>query len=481
VAFPQAQKGIRRVGQQALIPQKVPGSYRDPRGQVYRFEGRILRSIHRSAADDYGAAQSIGLLDDAVGRGFLLPTTDVGAEFSALLEAGAAYILEHPVVPFISHPFEWPFSLLRMAALHHLDFHIYLLDRAFTLSDATAYNVQFVGVQPVFIDLLSIRRYVDGEYWLGHAQFMEQFVLPLLLQSATGVPYNDWYRGSLSGIPMHAAAKLLPWRKKLTPRALVNVVLPTILQKRVGKSFADVPAKPRKPLPKPALLAMLRQLRAWVDDLRPPDVNTLWSDYECSNTYAQTEAEAKRAFVMRCVQHESPDVVWDIGCNSGYFSEAALAAGAARVIGFDADLGALEQAVRRAQIKKLEFLPLYLDACNPSPNQGWLSREREGLDSRRNADVVLALALVHHLIIGRNIPLDQVVNWIVSLAPAGVIEWVEKTDPTVVKMLRLREDIFISYNRGEFERALSRVAQIRESTEVAQTGRMLYWFERPRG
>ena len=113
-------------------------------------------------------------------------------------EAGAAavHLLEHPRVPFISYPYEWSASLLRKAALHHLDTQLEALERGFTLSDATAYNVQFVGPKPVFIDHLSFRPYRDGEIWAGHRQFCMQFLNPLIIWSRLGIAPNPWYRGN---------------------------------------------------------------------------------------------------------------------------------------------------------------------------------------------------------------------------------------------------------------------------------------------
>ena len=109
------------------------------------------------------------------------------------------YLLEHARIGYVSFPYEWSFPALKAAALLHLDLHLELLEHDVTLSDASAYNVQFQGARPIFIDVLSLRRYREGEYWLGHRQFCEQFLNPLLLRALAGVPHNAWYRGSLEG------------------------------------------------------------------------------------------------------------------------------------------------------------------------------------------------------------------------------------------------------------------------------------------
>ena len=167
-------------------------------------------------------------------------------------------------------------------------------------------------------------------------------------------------------------------------------------------------------------------------------------------------------------------MLFDLGCNTGEYCEVALSSGAKRAVGFDFDQGALERAYARAKDKNLELLPLFLDAANPSPDQGWNMKERPGLTTRCKADAVMALAFEHHLAIARNIPLDQVVDWLVGMAPTGVIEFVHKSDPTVQQLLALREDIFDDYTSEAFEAAIeSAPRSLRNRWSRAQVGRFI--------
>lgn len=171
-------------------------------------------------------------------------------------------------------------------------------------------------------------------------------------------------------------------------------------------------------------------------------------------------------------------MVLDLGCNTGEYSETALGAGAEAVVGFEFDQTALGKAYTRAIRGNLRFTPLYMDAANPSPAQGWKQLERPGFQMRAKFDALLALAFEHHLSIGRNIPLDQVTQWLTGLAPTGVIEFVQKADPTIQRMLAIREDIFPNYNEEDFTRALEQHARIIKSQVVSATGRRLFWYER---
>jgi ribosomal protein L11 methylase PrmA len=460
-----------------------PASYRDPSGRVYVRGDRVFRTVNARAAADYECARDSGLLDELAKAGLAVETREVAPAELGLVEPTETprYLLEHSLVPFISYPYEWSFSGLKTAALHHLAVHQRALRRGLTLSDASAYNIQFVGPRPVFIDMLSLRKYRDGELWMGQRQFCEQFLNPLLLRAYVNVAPNSWYRGSLEGIPSADLVELLPWRRILTSwTVLSQVYLPARLQARAEVRRKDAPAAAKlRGMPRATLLEMLAQLERFVERLELPSrAASLWSDYADAHTYAAPEVEAKRRFIAEFASAVKPRMLWDLGCNTGEYSELALRSGAHYVVGFDADHGALELAFSRARNGQCQLLPLYLDAANPSPSQGWSEAERSGLSHRANADALVALAFEHHLAIGRNVPLDDVMRWLVGMAPLGVIEFVQKDDPTVQKMLRAREDIFDSYSESTFVAALERFARIVKAAQVSARGRKLFWYAR---
>jgi ribosomal protein L11 methylase PrmA len=356
--------------------------------------------------------------------------------------------------------------------------HLQALEKQVTLSDATAYNIQFLGPQPIFIDHLSFRRYRDGEYWDAHGQFCQQFLNPLLLRSLCGIPHNAWYRGSQEGITVSELNRLLPLRKKWSWNVFSQVTLQARLQSASTEKPSSASAK-KRPLPKTAFRGMLESLRNWVSRLQPADRGpTVWSDYAKSHSYSDDEVVAKKKLTAAFASAVKPAILWDLGCNTGDYSKVALEAGAKFAVGFDFDQGALELGYARALSEKLNFLPLFLDAANPTPDQGWAGKERLGLTARGPADGLLALAVVHHLAISRNIPLPRVVQWLTGLAPAGVIEFVPKNDAMVEQLLRLREDIFFDYDEQSFLTEVSRYGRIVRQETVSKSGRLLVWYQR---
>ena len=189
------------------------GSFRDPRGRVYCYDGRILRTITPEAQSDYRKLVESGLCSRLVDKHWLTPTVELVISDGQ----GGDLVVEHGRLPFVSYPYEWTFSQLKAAALHQLDVHLEALNHGLTLSDASAYNVQFIDANPIFIDLLSFKRYEEGMLWVGHRQFCEHYLHPLLFAASFGISFNHWLRGSIDGMSGRVLLSLPPLHHKLSP------------------------------------------------------------------------------------------------------------------------------------------------------------------------------------------------------------------------------------------------------------------------
>ncbi len=457
-----------------------PGSFRDPSGRILLAEGRIFRAVFGAGLDNFESARAAGVYRKAIERSRLVPMEELEPGLLGDGEPRPDYLLEHPKIDFVSYPYEWTFSALKAAALLHLDFHLELLADGFTLSDATAYNVQFNGTRPVFIDHLSVVRYEEGSPWTGQRQFAMQFLNPLLLWAKRGLAPNAWFRGSGEGLAPEDVALLLRMRDKLSFTVLAHVIGPSVVHKRrVAKGLDD---KPRRTvaLPKKNLAALLQTLRNYIAGLKLPGQKTIWSDYAGCNSYDGARRAAKHDFVARQVGALRPGLLFDLGCNSGDFSRTALDSGARSVVGFDFDFGALERAFVRFDADGGRMLPLWLDATNPSPSQGWAGAERKSLGDRGGADALLALAVIHHLAIAKNVPLDMAVDWLMGMAPAGVIEFPSKSDPMVIELLRGRPDIFPDYTEEAFLAHVRERGAITEQQRLGEGGRLIVAYDRRR-
>ena len=456
-----------------------PGSYRDPSGSIFCHQDRIYRTINECAAPEFEFARDSGILPKMVEDGICVGYKEVNRSHFSELPSNVCYVLEHPKLPFISYPYEWSFSSLKRAALFQLNLLLSLLDRGGTLSDSSAYNIQFTGSTPVFIDHLSICRYNEGQFWTGHRQFCEQFLHPLLLRAKVGVNHNNLFRGSLEGITGIELKAFLPIKSKISWKMFVHVIFPAMCQSWASKkaAFPIQRVKDRK-LPQSAFRGMLEQLYQWVKKLEPRNTShTPWADYRSSAPYQSDEEQKKAKFVAEFSGKVVPEILWDIGCNTGTYSAVALKEGAKLAIGFETDSLALEKASMEAEQRGLNFLPLYIDVVNPSPDQGWNQSERSGLQARCGRGGLLALAVLHHMCLGRNVPLEKAVNWLIDLAPTGVIEYVHKADPTAQRMLQLRKDIFVDYTLDNFISFVSSRAKILKMEAITSNQRTLIWYQ----
>ncbi len=295
-----------------------------------------------------------------------------------------------------------------------------------------------------------------------------------------GITHHGWYRGNQEGISTQDLAKIMPFKNKFSWNIFTQVTLQAALQNTAQKNKKPVAGGVKKrTFPKASYKNMLITLQKWITKLTPLDKQqSTWGKYETDNSYSSDEARVKKDFVSEFVSTVKPRQLWDIGCNMGHYAEVALSSGALSVIGFDFDHMALDQGFDRACQKNLNFTPCYMDASNQSPDQGWNGAERMGIAKRSSADALINLAFAHHMIISKNIPMDQYVDWILGFADQGIVEFVPKCDPMVQELLLLREDIFPDYEQDTIMAMISQKAEILKTAQVTESGRMLIWYKK---
>ena len=454
------------------------GSFRDPAGKVFYYNDRIFRKLSLSGEERFQFVSKNNILHKSIEKKYLINTKilDSNEKLNIGLK-NEDLILEHDKVPYISYPYEWSFSQLKKAAIFHLDFQLFLLDLNATLIDASAYNIQFIGNEPIFIDVLSILKYEEGQPWSGHKQFCENFLNPLVLKSKKGINFNNWFKGNIEGIGTTEINKVLSFFDKFSYNIFIHIHLLNKLEENYKNKKSLKINQKKIFLKKVNFISILKQLRNFVSKLTDYKSITTWDTYSFENSYSEKAGSEKKEIVKNFFERNKLDFVCDIGCNDGEYSEIALQNKCKKVIGFDYDLNAVENAFKRSETKKMNFLPLFFDAANPSSSLGWNESERKGFKERAKFDGMIALAFEHHLALGKNIPLYEVVLWLTSLAPKGLIEFVPKDDVTVKKMLEFKGDIFKEYSEENFEKYLNLNSKI-VSKKIIETGRIIYEYQR---
>ncbi len=405
-------------------------------------------------------------------RTWRLEPTDVPA---SLGKKNWAAVLEHECIPFISYPSEWCFGMLRDAALLTLELLAAALDENLILQDATPFNVQWRGSQPVFIDIPSLVPLRPGQPWAGYRQFCEQFLFPLMLQAYKGVPFQPWLRGRLDGIPAEHLARLMSWRDLLRPGVLTHVCLQARLQARYAQSSRNLRDEFRAVgFRKEFIAANVQRMTRLVNRLSPKPANSVWIGYEQASHYDLADRQLKEAFVRRAVAQRHWNLVWDIGCNVGRFSRIA-AQNARLVLALDSDEQAIDRLYQELRAEgHRSILPLVADVADLTPNRGWRGRERRSLPARGRPELVLCLALIHHLVLGIGVPLREVVDWLASLCQHVVLEFVTRDDPMARMLLRHKDEHYEDYSLDHFEECFGRRFELLDRQVLSSRTRILY-------
>lgn len=461
-------------------PRRIGSSFRDPSGFLYTRDGTLLRQVQERYRPHYEQLKASGLYEALLRAELLIPHEERPLEEAGT--AGAAFVLQPERIPFVSLPYEWSFGQRQVAALTTLRVQELALQHGMTLKDASAFNIQFRGIRPVLIDTLSFESYVEGAPWIAYRQFCQHFLAPLALQARVDVRLGGLLRQHLDGVPLDLASALLGRASWLSPALVMHIHLHARSIARhaatEGRSGATGGKGEQARVTRHGLEGLVAHLRGTVERLSWHPAGTEWGAYEETHNYDAAGREAKQALVARFVRTSGAARVLDLGANAGEYSRVARDAGASLAVAADGDPVAVERGFRRLSAANESGVhPLLVDLTNPSPTQGWNHAEWPSLAERGPFDAVMALALVHHLAIGNNVPLEGVASMLAALGRAVILEWVPKPDPQVQRLLSAREDIFDRYTESVLLEAFAAVglrAALREP--VGASGRELFLF-----
>lgn len=469
-----------------------PGSFRDPAGFVYESNGRLLRQINTGFEDDYGALIDSGLADALVQKNWLVPHSEVDLSLAAT--DSAALVIAPRRIPFISFPYEWSFHQFQAAAELTLSIAELAFDHGMVLKDASAYNIQFDGTKPVFIDTLSFARYEKGAAWIAYRQYCQHFLAPLALMSYVEPTLNLLMQSSIDGITLPTAKAMLPRRAFLRPGLFTHIYLHAKSVEKYADSAADESAEVTHTattgsMSELGFRGLLDSLKSTVKGLPWRDPKTEWGDYYAATNYSdegmQAKAEAVKGYLGIIAEsglapsgHETnPTRVFDLGANTGQFSQIAAELGY-YTIAADIDSVAVDRNFRHQHEQKREgLLPLRIDLSAPSPAIGWNNQERPAFLNRLQPDkndTVMALALIHHLAIGNHTPLAQIAQMFADVAQYLIIEFVPKADSQVKRLLATRKDVFPNYTSEGFEAAFETHFETIRKLRIQSTARDLY-------
>ena len=462
-----------------------PGSFRDRNNRVYYVDGAVVRGVSRDALGHWKKVVEEPFFQKLLKQGAVIPTSLLESSAKpavAVINEGWAGVLNHSRIPFVTYPYEWTFGMLKDAALLHLDILEQAFEAGWALKDATAYNVQWQGTKPTFIDVTSFEPWKEGEPWVGYRQFCMMFLIPLMLKAYQDIDYLPFLRSNLEGIDPVEAVKFFPGTSLLKKGVFTNIYLHAKMQKAFsdGKPSNKSGWSKRIRHSKAMVVGTIQGLQRTVAKLRLQNAPTTWGTYDANHSYDDASYQQKKDFIQKHVEKKHWPQVWDIGCNTGTFSRLC-SPHADTVLAIDGDSLAIEKLYQRQKLEsKSNILPLIMNLANISPSQGWQGRERKSLEQRGTPDFLLCLALIHHMVISANIPIRDFIAWIRGLNGAVILEFVGPEDEMTQHLLKNKVNQYAEYTQGNFESIVEEMFTIGEKIPLKDGSRMLYYLE-PKG
>lgn len=449
-------------------------SFKDPSGFIYQDNGTIYRQINPIYKKDFDFLINSGLYERLKKEKLLISHSEVDIKYAH--NKKAYKVIKPKFIPFISYPYGWSFSMHKDAALLTLKIQKIAMEYGMSLKDASAFNIQFLDGCPIFIDTPSFEKYREGLPWVAYRQFCQHFLGPLSLMTYTDIRLSQLFKIYLDGVPLDLVSKLLPKSTYFNMMLLLHIHIHAQSQNKWADKQVNVKKQNIK-ISKIQLLALLDNLSTGIEKLKLKETKTEWGDYYTFTNYDKVAFDNKSQIVRKFIKISKPKTVWDMGANDGHFSRISANYGA-KTVAFDIDPIAVEKNyLEIKKSKEKNMLPILLDLVNPTSDYGWANEERIALIKRGPADTVMALALIHHLAIGNNLPIRKIAKFFSKLGRFLIIEFVPKKDSQVKKLLASREDIFPDYTQEYFESEFGNFFTLLYKNKVKNSLRTIYLYK----
>lgn len=451
--------------------QRHPASYKDPSGFVFRANGIIYRQVHQQYAAHYNRLMESGLYAELVKNGWLLPHTETSDHTNEF--PGTYKILLPEQLPFISYPQEWCFSQLQDAALCTLNIMRAAVAQNMVLKDATPYNIQFITGRPVLIDTLSFEAYNENNPWVAYRQFCETFLYPLMLARYRKLELREIFGAWPDGVPAPVVSGLMPCSTRFNMGVALHVHLPASSYTRQKNNTQKKVVFSRRKMEQ-----LLQHLYAIVSKLKMGKRASVWAGYYEETILSKAYLAEKKKVCEQLLNQIEITTVFDAGANDGEFTKL-LQHKATHIVAADYDTECVErlyQYVKANNIKNI--LPLVADMANPTAASGVLNSERASLLQRSNTGLVLALALVHHLCIGRFMSFVQLAELFAGMGEYLLVEFVPLNDEKAQQLLAGRTTTFAHYTEKQFVAALESKFQMLNKSMVTGSERTIYLAQR---
>ena len=449
-----------------------PSSYRDPSGFIFEKNGILYRQVNKVFKEHFDFFIASGCYEKLVKKNWLIPHKTISQNLTG--DDQWYETLQPEKLSFISYPYEWSFDMLKDAALLTLDLLKEALASGMILKDATPYNIQWHNGTLIFIDSLSFEKYDETMPWIAYRQFCECFLSPLLLAHHARMPLQEMLLAYSEGIPLAVTKSLLPWQTKFSIHTYLHIHLHAKYSLKNSSAAGKNAAFSKK-----KLLNLIASLEGLITKLKLPENKSTWSDYYNEASQRPDYLEHKQKLIQQWLEKiNTLSTAADLGANTGEFSKLTATKNV-QTIASDFDpycINALYNEIKKNGERNI--LPIIIDLSKPSPAIGVNNEERDSFIKRTNVDMIFALALIHHLAIGKNIPLDKIAALFQRMCRYLIIEFVPKQDEKIQLMLAGKNDIYTDYTEENFLVAFKQYFTIVENETIAGSARTLYLMKK---
>ena len=450
--------------------ERIKTSFKDPDGFVFNYDGNIYRCIRSKSYIKYIDIFNNSFFNKLFEKNKIINSKLVDNKF--YLETDeiekSDKIVFHEKIIVNSNPCDWPFDQLKDAAIFHLDLEILLLDNGYCLKDASARNIMFKDNNPLFIDLLSIEKYLPNTFWRGQMQFYYEFLNPLLLKSYFDIDYNSWYKSDKEGIKTSDINKIFTFLQKIKPSIFFHVFLPSFLEK---KEFISKEGINKKKFSIEKYKFLLKSLKKIIKKLKLKKIQKKkeWSNYLNFLPYNESEMDKKKKIIKFFLENDNFKNLIDLGCNDGVF--IFLPSNKSNLVGYDINHECINKCYLQSKTRKENCIFKVKNLSELITG----NKEIEEIDY----DACISLALVHHLRISCNIPLNLILKFILSLSKNGIIEFIDKKDEQCEKLLNLKIDTYDDYYLDNLLKILKdQNFKIKKISEIKKNKRFLIEYEK---
>lgn len=386
----------------------------------------------------------------------------------------SADTIEHRKIEFLNYPYEWSNFFFKKAALRYLELLNLLIEDGFTLKDGHIYNLTFEGANPVYFDFGSIEKLQPSTMWYGFSQFLEYFVYYIIASNSLSIPIYNLYKTFPNGIQPSILKQILPFIKKLNSTYFQYIYILNIFNSKEKFINNENEKQVNTTISKKIIRNNISKLTSIISNIKPYEQqNSFWINYNQKCLYSSYELNRKVEFINNALTKGYKQAI-DIGSNTGDFSYQLLNF-CKSIVSIDSDQISIEELCKNLKPNN-NITPLIIDLTSPTPAQGWCNIERLSFIDRINPDLILCLAIIHHLVFYHGIKTEHFLNFLVKYEADIILEYISLEDPIIQKYNQNKTFHCKKYSKEFIVNYLVKTHQLKKEIEINGT-RCLMFFQ----